>query len=77
MCVPIWKRSARERVWLGIANLCLFCGLAAGVVFHPASTLAKDWLDGVRGLLLGVSIGMNLFVLKFGAHNHRGCASGS
>lgn len=26
--------------------------------YHPVGQLAKDWLDGVRGLLAGIGIGM-------------------
>lgn len=66
MCVPVWQRSRKKRLLLAVANVCLFSGIALGMVMHPASALGKNWLEGSRGLLMGLSIGMNLMVLRFG-----------
>ncbi len=48
---------------MGIGNFALAAGLALPYVLHPASVTHKDWMDGVKGLLLGVSIGLNLMLL--------------
>lgn len=50
-------------MWMAAASLCLCAGIALGVFVHPAGQVAKDWTDGVRGLLMGLSIGMNLMVV--------------
>jgi hypothetical protein len=63
MCVVESRLSRRNGMWLVVANLCLCAGIALGVVMHPAGQAAKDWMDGVRGLLVGLSIGVNLMVV--------------
>lgn len=63
MCVPVWRLSRKNRLWMVVANLCLCCGIVLGAVMHPAGQAAKDWTDGVRGLLMGLSIGVNLMVV--------------
>jgi hypothetical protein len=32
-------------------------------LLHPAGRFSVDWLDGVRGLLAGIGIGIELMVL--------------
>lgn len=65
MCIPIQERSRKQRVWMAVANLALVAGIVSAYAFHPASALGKDWLDALRGLFFGVSIGINLWVLRF------------
>lgn len=63
MCVSAWQLSRKNRLWVMVANLCLCAGIALGAVTHPAGQAARNWTDGVRGLLVGLSIGMNLMVV--------------
>jgi hypothetical protein len=46
-----------------VANLALVAGLTLPYAFHPVGAPGKDWMEGVRGLLMGVSIGMNLMLV--------------
>ena len=69
MCIAIGKRRRKERILLVIANLALCAGIAFQYRFHFAH--AEDWLDGVRGLLLGISIGINLMLLRRGRRCER------
>lgn len=43
------------------AMLCLFAAIAWLKVFHPVSVMGQSVSDGLRGLLFGLSIDMNLF----------------
>ena len=63
MRVSVWRLSRRNRLWLVVANMCLCAGIALGAVTHPAGQAAKNWTDGARGLLMGLSIGINLMVM--------------
>ena len=63
MYVSAWQLSRKNRLWLAVANLCLCAGIALGAVTHPAGQAAKNWTDGVQGLLMGLSIGVNLMVV--------------
>lgn len=51
---------------MAVANLALSIGLVLPYFIHPAGQRSADWLDGIRGLLIGVSIGMNLSIIRFG-----------
>ena len=46
---------------LRLGMLCLLLGLVAPWLVHPTSTFWQDALDGVRGLLLGAAIALNLW----------------
>jgi len=69
MCIPIGQRSVKDRVLFGIANIALCIGIALPYLVH-AEGAARNWLHGICGLLLGISIGIKLFGLRFG----RGCS---
>jgi hypothetical protein len=66
MCVPFRERSRRQRVLMAIANIALLFGIALPGGMHSMARLHPDVLDAVRGLLLGLSIGMNLMILRLG-----------
>jgi hypothetical protein len=44
----------------GLRLFCLALGTGSGALIHPAAGASSAWFDGVRGLLLGVGIGLNL-----------------
>jgi len=60
---PYWKRDRKSRWLFAIANLSLAVGLMLRVLVQPASGLARNWMDGLCGLLLGISIGMNVMLV--------------
>lgn len=64
MCIPIHQRRLRERVLFAVANLALAAGIGLPYLIHAASTSKADWLDASRGLLIGLSISMNLLLVR-------------
>ncbi|MGA8215060.1 MAG: hypothetical protein WB799_15805 [Candidatus Sulfotelmatobacter sp.] len=47
-----------------VASMCLVIGILWPYLFHPATLLGKDLGDGLRGLLFGASIGINLMAVR-------------
>lgn len=67
MCLPATSQNRRVRAFLSIGMFCL--ALSLGMQnFH---LLGSGPLDFVRGLLLGVSITMNLYAAILGARLRR------
>ncbi|MDE3161666.1 MAG: hypothetical protein KGL64_00270 [Acidobacteriota bacterium] len=58
-----WDGSGNMRWQRVLANGALAVGLLLRLLEHPAGQAARDGLDGVVGLLLGISIGANLMVV--------------
>jgi hypothetical protein len=48
---------------MAIGNLCLAVGLSLHLFIQPSGQTAKNWLEGVYGLLIGIYIGISLFGL--------------
>jgi hypothetical protein len=69
MCVPYRQLDSKARRRVAIGSLCLALGLLLPRIVHPTGELEQDWLHGICGMFLGVSIGVNLFSLRFA----RGC----
>ncbi len=65
MCIPIRERSKKDRVLFGIANLALCMGIVLPYFAHSQGQIGRDWVHGVAGMLLGISISINLFGLRF------------
>jgi hypothetical protein len=57
------RADKRVRVTMAMGSLALAVGLVLKTLVHPDGQIAKDWLDGICGLLIGVSLGLNLFGL--------------
>ncbi|MGA9668919.1 MAG: hypothetical protein WBQ94_06905 [Terracidiphilus sp.] len=55
----------KSRLTLTIGNIALSSGLILWVFVHPSTQVEKDWLHGLCGFLLGLSITINLFMLRF------------
>ena len=55
--------SPQHRRLLVLANLCLVIGLLLPMVFHLAGGTPVNVLHFVRGLLIGLSLSLNLGVL--------------
>jgi len=49
--------------WLPLGLVLLSMSLLLPDFYHPVGQLSKDWLDGVRGLLAGIGIGIELMVV--------------
>lgn len=60
-------------VFMPIGMLCLVLGLLSPMLYHPASEAAREWLHGITGFFLGLSITFNLaaFVLTSRARRSR------
>jgi hypothetical protein len=55
----------KTRRLVALANLSMAVGLVLFTFVHPSSQMAKNWTQGVSGFLLGLSITINLFALRF------------
>ena len=53
--------NLRSRQLIAIGGLYLAIGLSLGLFIHPSSQTAKNWIDGVSGLLVGISLVTNCF----------------
>jgi hypothetical protein len=69
MCIG--NRRNKAAALIPIALMCLVVGLLWPNLFHPATALGKDWSDGVRGLLFGASIGINVMAIRLGRRQGR------
>jgi hypothetical protein len=59
MCVP---RDQRGGALLRLlAAIALFLAISLPSLAHPSAGTEKNWFDAARGLLFGLSIGLNLF----------------
>jgi hypothetical protein len=58
-----WIKSQNVRWMMVIANFSLFAGLAVRNLSQHWMP-HRDWVDGIFGLMLGVSIGLNLMALR-------------
>lgn len=54
-------RRREPAVLLTIGMMCLAFALALPRFVHPTAQFGPDLMDGVRGFVFGVSIGMNLW----------------
>lgn len=64
MSLKFRQLDRKSRRLFAIADLCLPAGLILLILLHPASQLERNWLHGVAGFLLGLSITINLFGLR-------------
>ena len=65
MCVPYSQQDPQSRRLMVIGNLCLVAGLLLWNFAHPATQIEKNCLHALTGLLMGISIAINLYVLRF------------
>ena len=65
MYFPNRNLNPRDRKILQIGNLSLVAGLLLWMFVHPTGQFEKNWLHAAYGFLLGLSIAINLFGLKF------------
>jgi hypothetical protein len=47
-----------------MGNVSLVVGLLLWNFVHPSNSAERNWLHGVCGVMLGASIGINLFALR-------------
>ena len=69
MCLRSEFKDRRYSV--AIAALCLAVGLMLPEIVHPAKGLGLDLVDFVRGLLIGVSLSINLMAVWKTARKRR------
>ena len=63
MCIPIDQLDPKSRHMRAMGNIALIIGLLLWLLFHPSGQIERNWLHFVCGLLVGLSIGINLFGL--------------
>jgi hypothetical protein len=64
MCIPIDQLDPKSRHMRAMGNIALIIGLLLWLLFHPSGQIERNWLHFVCGLLLGLSICINLFGLR-------------
>jgi len=64
MCIPTQQSAGKTRRIRVIANTSLVIGIVLIHFVHPTSQLARDLSHGIGGLLIGLSIGLNLLGLR-------------
>lgn len=64
MCIANRQLGPAARRMRFFANLSLIAGLILWSFVHPSWQMAKNWHDGLSGLLLGFSITVNLLLLR-------------
>jgi len=73
MCLPDRRQSPRNILRIGMALLAV--ALVAQRFVHPAPGLGEDAADAIRGLLMGLSIGLNLWAVRLASRSGwGGCA---
>jgi hypothetical protein len=65
MCIPNRLLDRKTRRLMAIGNMALVIGLLLWLFVHPSHQLEKNWRDAVCGFLLGLSITINLYGLRF------------
>ena len=49
--------------WVGLGLILVVLSTSLPHAFHPAGKFAQDWFDGLRGLMLGIGLGIELTAL--------------
>jgi hypothetical protein len=70
----IGNRMNKPAGLIPVASMCLVVGILWPYLFHPATLLGKDLSDGLRGLLFGASIGINVMAIRLARRQGR-CGS--
>jgi hypothetical protein len=66
------KLDPRTRRQVAFGNLCLAVGLGLFTFAHPSGQIEKNLVHALSGLLLGISIGVNLCALRLARRCRRG-----
>jgi hypothetical protein len=67
--------SKKSRLMLSAGMFVLAASLILFTQVHPATSTAKDWLDGISGFLMGISIALNLGSILVARRQRSSCAS--
>ena len=59
-----------------LGMLCLLAGILASWFLHPAPGFSQDAIDGARGVLYGLSIGLCLWSVRLAGRPGRGHGAG-
>ncbi len=51
--------------------LCLSVAIMFPIFVHPAGQVGRNWFEGLRGFLFGISIGLNLMAVVLKARARR------
>jgi hypothetical protein len=65
------NRIKNSRAIMPVGMICLVIGILLPMLFHPASKLGLDLSHGVRGMLFGLSIVLNLWAARLASRQRR------
>jgi len=57
------QRPPNPTALISMGMACLVVALVVPRIVHPSARLGEDLFDGFRGLLIGLSIGLNLWAV--------------
>jgi hypothetical protein len=69
------SRTRHLKALMPIGMLCLAVAIMWPNFIHPSSQAGKNWMEGLRGMLFGISIALNLGWVWL-ANRQRHCRQG-
>ncbi len=70
------NRSKKPAGLIPVAMMFLVIGILWPNFFHPTTQLGKNWSEGLRGLMFGLSVGINVMaVVRAGRQRRCGGAA--
>jgi hypothetical protein len=69
------NRVKDPRAMMSIGMMFLVIALVWPRFFHATANFSPNLMDGVRGMLFGIAIGMNLWSVKLAARQRRSSRS--
>jgi hypothetical protein len=65
------NRRTDSRLLIKLAMLALMISIAWPRLIPAPSGLSEEWIDGIKGALMGMALGLIILAARFGAFNRR------
>jgi hypothetical protein len=65
------NRTSKSAGLIPVAMMFLVVGILWPNFFHPTTQLWKNWGEALRGLMFGVSLGINLMAVRLASRQRR------
>ena len=67
------QKNRKTSSMIAVGMALLLVGLMSPYAVHPSTQMGRNLFEGIRGVLMGASIGVNLFAVILGARTG-GCS---